>query len=129
MVKVIVSIVTTVPHAEQRYSTIGDYRTDTFGTTHFRVSNMGNPDYEFLTSIHEQIEAYICKRAGISEDDIDKFDMEWENERIAGDTSEPGDSPEAPYHLEHMFATKIEKQLAEKLGVNWNDYEEAINYL
>jgi hypothetical protein len=42
---------------------------------------------------------------------------------------EPGDHPGAPYHREHVFATRIERLLAEELGVDWNAYSAAIEAL
>jgi hypothetical protein len=45
------------------------------------------------------------------------------------ETAEPGDDPAAPYHLQHQFATKIERQVARQLGVDWKAYEAAINSL
>lgn len=39
---------------------------------------------------------------------------------------EPGDDPTAPYFEGHQFATKIEKQVARELGVDWKAYETAI---
>ena len=44
-------------------------------------------------------------------------------------TAEPGDSPDAPYHKEHVFATKIERLLAKEFDVDWREYEAAINSL
>jgi hypothetical protein len=43
--------------------------------------------------------------------------------------AEPGDHPGAPYHAEHMFASKVEEMLAKQLGVDWLEYERAIEAL
>jgi hypothetical protein len=40
---------------------------------------------------------------------------------------EPGDSSEAPYHKEHVFATKIERMIADELGVDWDVYEKHLD--
>ena len=37
---------------------------------------------------------------------------------------EPGDTLQAPYHKEHMFAEKIERSVADELGVDWKEYSE-----
>ena len=68
--------------------------------------------------IHELIEAYMAFKKGLTDKQITKFDMD--NPEL----DDPGLSTEAPYHKEHMAAMKIEAELAEILGVDWNDYEE-----
>ncbi len=115
--------VRTVPHDQQRYSTVGDWRNEEDGIGEILVSNMGETDYEFLIAIHEQVEAYLCWKRGITDEAVTAFDVAYEGE------GEPGDSPEAPYRKEHVFATKLERLLAEELGVNWEDYGEATSAL
>ena len=123
----------TIPNNEQRYPTCGDYFMDENEKLQFRISQMGNKDYEFLVSIHEQIEQHMLEKRGVSIAEIDAFDIAFEklreeNPTIIGD-QEPGYMISAPYHKEHCFAEKIERQLAEELGVNWDDYEKTINAL
>jgi len=67
-----------------------------------------------LVAAHEMIEAYLALHAGVTQEAVDKFDGAYEAQRKPGDDSEPGDDPKAPYHREHVFATKIER----RLGVN-----------
>lgn len=121
--------VDTIDHQFQRYPTVGDYHTDAFGYTSFRVSDLNNKYFELCVAVHEIVEKYLCEARGIKEEDIDAFDIQYENSRIEGDVSEPGDCKVAPYYDEHQFATKIEKLLAEELGIDWSEYEEAINKL
>ena len=83
------------------------------------VSKMSDPRYETLVAAHELIEAMLCRQAGISERAVDAFDRHYEAHRKAGDQSEPGDDPRAPYHRQHVAATKIERELAALLGVVW----------
>lgn len=116
----------TVPHKNQRYATCGDYFTDPDGTTQVRVSAMGNEDYEFLVSIHEQVEEYLTRKRGIRESDIKAFDEHFERFRSSGNTDEPGDDPKAPYRNEYCFAENIERQIAFELGVNWAEYGKAV---
>ena len=77
--------------------------------------------------MHEAIEAYLCKQAGISQVAVDRFDQAYERRRKAGNDSEPGDDPKAPYHKEHMFASKVERMLANELGVRWNAYDREVS--
>jgi hypothetical protein len=122
----------TIPHERHRYETVGDYfyTKDNFilgeEDMQVRVSDMGNEDYEFLVAIHELIEAYLCRKRGIREEDITAFDIAFEKLRLEGNEDEPGDSPDAPYQKEHQFATKIERQLSDELGVNWDAYDEKV---
>lgn len=115
-------VIKTLDDKEQRYNTVGDYETDAEGKCMISVSKMSDEKFEFLIAIHELIESYLCKERGISDESIDAFDMEYESKRVAGDYSEPGDSPSAPYHREHVFATEIEKKVASELGVDWEGY-------
>jgi hypothetical protein len=111
-------VIDTIPHSQQRYPTVGDWQGDKAGNLHITVSRMSDQRYEFLVAAHEMIEAYLAIHAGVSPEAVDKFDRAYEGKRKRGDESEPGDDPRAPYHREHVFATKIERQLAVELGVN-----------
>lgn len=104
-------------HSTQRYNTAGDFFDIPGDITFFRISDMGNEDYNFLIAIHELIEAHLCRKRNISFESIDHFDMN----NLGLD--DPGSSKKAPYHLEHMFALKIEKIIARELKVNWKKYE------
>lgn len=116
----------TIPDKDQRYDTVGDYW-EKDGKDEIRVSEMGNRQYEFFVAIHEMIEQFLCENKGITDEDITKFDTEYESKRKVGDASEPGESIYAPYHKEHMFATKIERLLAEECKIDWDKYNHYIN--
>lgn len=123
-------IVTTMPHARQRYATVGDWVADGRGhLRHIHVSELGNEDYHFLVAMHELIEAHLCLKRGVSQHEVDAFDMAFERDRDLGDESEPGDAPAAPYRREHRQAENIERQLADLLGIDWQAYEAAIGEL
>lgn len=109
----------TIPQDQQRYQTIGDYF-DKDGVTNILVSEMGNEDYEFMISVHELVEQYLCKKRGISEESITNFDVN------NLDLEDPGSSPLAPYHKEHMFALIIEGMLANQLDIDFT-YEGKYN--
>jgi len=119
-------VVETIPHKSQRYPTVGDWQVKPDGL-HITVSKMNDQRYEFLIAMHETIEAYLAIHAGVSPEGVDRFDKAYEARRKAGDDSEPGDDPRAPYHREHVFATKIERLLAVELGVNWRDYDREVS--
>lgn len=115
----------TIPHYEQRYPTTGDYWRDENDTEQLRISDVGNSDYEFLVMLHELVEWYLAEKRGITDEVISNFDMKFEEEIKSGKQSEhadPGLDSRAPYKKEHAFAIKIEKEIAEELGIDWGAY-------
>lgn len=122
-------IISTINHNHQRYPTVGDWFVDERGDLHIKISRLDNPRYEELVAIHELCEALLCLARGIPQEAIDKFDMEYEANRVEGDISEPGNSPNAPYQAEHIFATVVERMLAATFGVDWKEYETTIDSL
>ena len=120
-------VIRTIPHAEQRYPTAGDYWWDDDGTWQIRVSDLGDWRKELLLGLHELIESGICRHKGISEQSITDFDIAWEKKQPR--TGEPGDSPEAPYFNEHQFATSIERICSFHLGVDWVEYNAVMDAL
>lgn len=113
----------TIPHHRQRYDSCGDYWVDGEGTLQIRVSATGDWREEFLIALHELIEKALCVDVGITDEEVDEFDMTWVPHDLL---DEPGDDPEAPYHQAHFFATRIEKDVAVLLGVKWAAYAKRI---
>lgn len=152
-------VIKSIPHSHHRYSgTVGDYFTDKKGIEQVCVSEMSDWRYEYLVAMHELIEDFLCQHRGIKESDITEFDIEFEKyreERIQNqrdmqgkhasawyrrnkstqavideiNSEEPGDDKMACYHKEHVFATKIEKMLAEELQIDWAKYSKEIENL
>lgn len=118
----------TIPHHAQRYETVGDWFFDEEGL-HIRVSKMSDQRYEWLVGIHELVEVLLCKAAGITQEEVDAFDMAYEKKRPEGDDSEPGDDLQAPYALQHSIATGVERVVAAFLGVSWSLYDADIQSL
>jgi hypothetical protein len=119
----------TIPHSEQRYPTCGDWFYGEDKSLQIRVSQMEDDRYEFLVALHELVEVKLCEWCGVTQKMVDDFDMEYEKNRKEGDDSEPGDSPSAPYRLQHCIATGVERIAAAALRVDWASYESAINAL
>jgi hypothetical protein len=129
-----------VLHKDQRYDTCGDwyYSAD---KTHLIVSVSELPSRRemFLVAIHELIEAFLCECAGITEAEVDKFDLSFsdliyeeeqkDSKRPADHEWEPGDDARAPYYKQHQIATGIERILAAEVGVSWLKYESHIEEL
>lgn len=116
-------LIETIPHAEQRYPTCGDYEDLPDGTLHIRVSELGDRRYELLVALHELVEAELVRARGIPFKAIDDFDMNF------GGDGEPGDDPRAPYHAQHKIASRVEFEMAYRLGVDWQAYDEAVEAL
>ena len=118
-------ILKAIDHKKQRYETAGDYFVKD-KKWHIRVSKI-NADYELLAMIHELIEFYLTQKRGIKEEDITAFDIKFEQEREQGrwKDEEPGNDLRAPYFKEHQFSTLIEQQIANELGADWKEYEDA----
>ena len=121
----------TIPESEHRYCTLGDYWDDPDGTTHIRCTALKSEASEFLVVIHELVEQYLLKVAGIREEDVKAFDIMFEQERAAGkwdEYAEPGDDPRAPYRKQHFMAEVIERSLACMIGVDWRVHCEYQQY-
>lgn len=104
----------TIPQEQHRYKTLGDY----IGHEKLRfiqVSDMGNPQYEFLIALHELVEQALCIARGISEDAITQWDIHY-----LGD--DPGGDPKAPYYREHVFSSMIEDLVGHEMGLDMEAY-------
>ena len=108
-----------IPHCKQRLKNgdVADYF-EISEKTVIAVSDLGKPEYNLLVQIHEIVELFLIKQVGIPIADIDKWDCLHPNEM--------GDDPKAPYHVQHVTASAIERFAAKQLGVNWRDYERTI---
>lgn len=117
-----------IPHNRQAYPTVGDWRYKK-GVLCIYVSQMSDWRYEVCVAVHELVEVILCRERGITVAEVDAFDKAYEKNRKAGDDSEPGDHPKAPYRREHFFATNMEALLSAELGIDWAKYEGEINSL
>lgn len=125
----------TIPHNEQRYETVGDWWWEgkDLQDLQIRVSDMGNPVYEWLVAEHEINEALRCKKDGIDEKAVSDFDRSFEELRekfpyTIGD-QEPGDMVSAPYHKQHTGATQIERLSCQFHGEDWDKYSDTVDNL
>jgi hypothetical protein len=119
-----------IPHEGQRYDTVGDWHFTEAGDLEIKVSKMSDPRYEMLIAGHEMDEALMCRHDGVSESAVDDFDKGYEaqywDKGLEGPYAEPGDDPAAPYHKQHVAATRIERARAKAYGVNWGAYNREI---
>ena len=121
-----------IPHESQKYPTVGDYWYDKEGVLQVRVSDMQNDMYHKMIIIHELVEEAITNHLGITEQQITDFDLYYEERRKQGfvpEFSEPGFDRNAPYRLAHTFATGVEMGISAMTGVDFLDYDKAVNEL
>lgn len=121
-------VIDTIPHKEQRYETVGDWWWEK-DTLQIRVSEIGDWRKEMSIAYHEMREALLCKHLGITQEEVDAFDIDYENKRKEGDVSEPGNDPKAPYFLPHQYATRDERLLIADFGIDWKEYDDNVNSL
>ena len=117
-------LVNIIPHNCQKYSTAGNYGSlnDTWW---LEITKMKDWRHSYLVMMHELVEMALTVNENIPWEDIDKFDIEGEGK----DHPDPGTLNTAPYYLQHKFATLIEEHLASMLGVDWNEYNKALDEL
>jgi hypothetical protein len=116
----------TIDHNDQRYDTIGDWVFDNKDNLNIKVSNFNNKDFFFLVAVHELVEAYLCNKVGITQDEVDEFDFHFNK---LHPYEEPGENKDAPYHRQHIIANVIEGILLRELKINENVYELTIDKL
>jgi hypothetical protein len=117
-----------IPHESQRYSTCGDWTFEGDSLKIF-VSDMGDEKSNMLVAVHEIVESLLCRWAGIQQKDVDVFDIEFEKNRTDESLEEPGDSPDAPYNVQHRIADTVERLMALHVGVHWFDHDAKVNAL
>lgn len=114
------------PHGKMRYDTAGDWTE--IGPPHpslvVWVADTGSWRYNWLLALHECVEARLCRRHGITQAVVDAWDM-----GPGKDMDEPGANPLAPYHREHVWASRVERVAAVLLGVSWGRYDMVVQGL
>jgi hypothetical protein len=109
-------IVKSIPHDQQEYDTMGNWRRLPDDTMLIEVDDMGDWRKELIVAIHEMVEAALCQHRGISEQSVSDYD------KSHPDSPQPGDELDAPYRLEHEFATDIERLIGRALDVDLQSY-------
>lgn len=79
--------------------------------------------------VHELIEAYLCRKHGVTDEAVSAFDDKYEAERKEGkhkEDDEPGDDPNAPYRIEHQAATHVERAACHALDLSWKTHSQSV---
>ncbi len=125
-----------ISHSTQRYDTWADWTFDGSGKLTISTSELPQPDwrYDYLSAIHELLEATVCRHMGITQAQVDAFDVDYEARRMRGEwyaacgcriTDDPGSDKHAPYLLAHKYAESVEYGLARLLDVKSEEYDAA----
>jgi hypothetical protein len=117
-----------IPHEDQIYSTVGNWRWVN-GSLLIEISELGDADSELDVAIHELIESRLCQKHGITEHVVTQFDILFEHERESGKHSaddEPGSDKRSPYRDEHESAEFVERAAASVLGPDWFKHSKQI---
>ncbi len=110
-----------LPAAEMRYPTVGDYWKDEHGRRRMDILRMDEEGDMLAVLCHELVEEYLTRIHGIPEPRIKAFD------EAHLDADEPGELPEAPYHLEHMLSEKVERAVLAAVGTTWEAYSARVD--
>lgn len=119
-------LIESIPHAQQRYDTAGDWVIEEDGTWRIRISEVEDERHLLLLAFHELVEMVLCRHRGITPDQLDDFDFNWTESEGC---HEPGEDQSAPYYREHQFAMGMERLMASELEVNWMEYERTLSAL
>ena len=117
-------VVETIAHRAQRYDTVGDWVWNPVsGTLYIYVSDLGDWRANMAVALHEQYEAMLCIQKGITQQEVEDWDL------AHPDSEDPGMDPDAPYHYEHWSATEVERQFIYDNGMYWEGYEDLFKKL
>lgn len=131
-----------VDHESQRYDTVGDYPPNQTMDS-LREYPPAEPITYFLISkldhfrshavlLHELEEKFENIRTGVTDEQIDEFDKEFNRRENFGPINmypEPGLDPDNPAHVGHMKADVIERMHILNMEDDWIDYEAEIEEL
>lgn len=117
-------VIEAIPPSEMRLEAYreagcGDWHWDAEGNLHIQiasVTDVWDDEVVFLVALHELIEARLCFKSGVTQEDVDAFDATFKGD------GEPGDAENSPYRKQHRVAGMIEHLMAIFLG-KW-DYGE-----
>lgn len=91
------------------------------------AKDTGNPIYNEIILIHEFLEYYLISRMGLTAKDIDEIDEKLEGNPDENRTFwENQDRRVKKYLLAHDLATFLEKQICTLLGIDYTDFEKAL---
>jgi hypothetical protein len=103
-----------IPPCANRYVTAGDWIVLPDGSLRITATEYGNENGAFLVALHELVEAWLCVKAGIREEDVSAWDI------AHPDAEEPAEAEGSPYRKQHDTALVVERAVCEALGLDWD---------
>lgn len=121
-------VIELVDHANQRYNTVGDWYLEG-PTLVIKGSKLplvkGNRIRPWVLNwavpLHELCEALTALSNGVTVEEVDDFDKQFELDH-ADDDDEPGDDPRCPVHKQHQFACMVEEAFIKMIPFDWESY-------
>lgn len=109
----------TIDASVMRYPTAGDWEWLPDGALKITAPDYGGQDQSaLLVALHELVEAWLCRRDGVTDQEVTKFDTDHPK------LEEPGDDPRAPYHIQHQAAMLTEKTVAMSFSADWDAHNQ-----
>lgn len=113
-------VLRSAPQHRIRADQVGDWWC--FGENQFTIHVLEtlSPEAQFAVAIHELVEAYLCRKDGVSDEVVSAFDEHYEAERKEGkhnEDDEPGDDSRSPYRKQHRAATFVERAVCHVLNI------------
>lgn len=110
-----------IPPQWQDYDTVGNWQIGTEGSVLVLVSDLRDEIYQQAVALHELVEAWLCKAAGVTQEAVDAFDM-----GPGKDLEEPGFDLRSPYHRQHCWADTAERLFIAAAGESWTEYDRTV---
>jgi len=122
-------VIQSVPQSKIRADQSGDWWVH--GTHQYTIHVLDTmlPESQLAVAIHELVEAYLCRKHGVTDGDVCAFDEHYEAERKEGkhkEDDEPGDDPRSPYRKEHAAATHVERAVCHAFELSWLSHEQSL---
>lgn len=122
-------VIHSVPQHRIRAEQAGDWWLFGPNAITIHVLDTLSPESQFAVAIHELVEAYLCRKDGVNDEDVSSFDYRYEAERKEGKhgpEDEPGDDPRSPYRKQHSAATFVERAICHAIGLTWDGHNTSI---
>jgi hypothetical protein len=115
-----------IPNSEMRQGVDGaDWYFTEQGDLEVRVAPLSDWRYEVLLGLHEAYEAVLCRHDGVTVQQVDEFDQDYDKNHAADLNA--GDEHNAPYRTQHCLATAAERIMAGHMGICWKDYDDELS--
>lgn len=116
-----------IPESQQRPEVNGaDWFWDEKGDLQVRVSPMSDWRYEVALAFHEAFEACLCKNDGVTQKSVDEFDMAFDKAHPDEPDLNAGDELDAPYKVQHNYATIVDRLFIGACGLLWKSYDDEL---